>query len=65
MENLLNFLLQNLGTIIVLAVLVLVIAFIIIYRVKAKKNGKNSCGCGCKNCASYGVCHSKEKDSSK
>ena len=48
---------QNLGTIIVLAVLVSVLVFIIVSRVKAKKRGESSCGCNCQNCAGRGVCH--------
>lgn len=58
----LNWILQNLGTIIVAIAVATIITLIIVFRVRAKKKGVSSCGCNCKNCASYGVCHSKIKD---
>jgi len=56
-----NFLLENVGTIIVALVLAAIVALIVIARVKAKKKGKSTCGCGCENCAMSGMCHSTNK----
>lgn len=55
----LAFLTENIGTIIVLAVLAVIVCAIVIKMIKDKKNGKNSCGCGCENCPSSGMCHKK------
>ena len=54
-----KWIIDNLGTIIVLSVLVTVLTLIIVYRVKAKKRGENSCGCNCSNCAGRDFCHKK------
>ena len=44
----LTFLLDNIGTIVVLLIVVAVVAAIIISHFRAKKKGKSSCGsCGC------------------
>ena len=56
-----DFLLKNIGTIIVLAVLVLVVVLIIRHMKKDKAAGKTSCGCGCANCAMRGSCHGNNK----
>ncbi|MDY3304660.1 MAG: FeoB-associated Cys-rich membrane protein [Clostridia bacterium] len=56
-----DFLLKNIGTIIVLAALVLVVVLIIRHMKKDKTAGKTSCGCGCTNCAMRGSCHSNGK----
>ncbi len=50
---------NNIGTIIVCAVLLAIVTAIIIYLVKNKKAGKNSCscGCGCTHCAMKDSCH--------
>ena len=55
----LNFLSQNIGTIIVCLCLAVVIFFIIKKMVKDKKAGKSSCGCNCSACAMHGECHKK------
>ncbi len=57
----LEFLSQNIGTIIVLLILLAVVAAIIAGQVKAKKQGRSSCGCGCKGCPNSGMCHSSKK----
>lgn len=57
----LEFLSQNIGTIIVLLILLAVVAAIIAGQVKAKKQGRSSCGCGCKGCPNLGACHSSKK----
>ena len=50
-------LVDNIGTILVLAVVLVVIAFIIMHLKKEKAAGKSSCGAGCANCALHGKCH--------
>lgn len=52
-----EWILNNIGTAVVLVVLLSVIAAIIRYIKKEKAAGKTSCGCGCKNCAMNGHCH--------
>ncbi|MBQ8725634.1 MAG: FeoB-associated Cys-rich membrane protein [Clostridia bacterium] len=52
---------QNLGTIIVATVLIAVIALIIVCRIRAKKRGESSCGCKCSECGSCTACHNKNK----
>ena len=47
---------ENLGTLIVAAVLVILVALVVVKMVRAQKNGKASCGCGCANCAMAGKC---------
>lgn len=54
-------LLNNIGTIIVLAVLLAIVTLIILHIKKDKAAGKSSCGCGCKNCVMQGKCHGGKK----
>ena len=42
---------QNLGTILVSAVLLVI---------RQKKQGKSSCGAGCAHCANAGCCHHQQ-----
>jgi hypothetical protein len=56
----LDWLAQNLGTIVVLLVLIAVVALIIRYLVGQKKRGKTSCGCNCAGCAMRNACHGKQ-----
>ena len=53
---------QNIGSIIVLFVVALVIALIVIFKIRAKKKGQNSCGCNCSSCAGRFVCHSTKQE---
>ena len=55
-------LIENLGTIIALAILIAVILLIAVKLIKDKKKGKLSCGCNCAHCAMTGYCH-KQYDS--
>lgn len=48
----------NMATIIISAVLLLVVAAVIASMVRGKRKGKSSCGCGCAGCAMNGACHS-------
>ena len=51
---------ENMATIILCAVLLAALAAVIVGMVRDKKKGKSSCGCGCANCAMSGACHSKK-----
>ncbi len=54
---------NNIGTIIICAVLLAIVGEIVAVMAKNKKKGKSSCGCGCENCAMNGACHeNKEKN---
>lgn len=57
-----DFFVQNLGTIVVGAIVVAVVAAIIVKMINDRKKGKSSCGCGCENCAASGMCHPKTKE---
>lgn len=54
-----QFITENLGTIIISAVLVAVVALIILKLRRDRKNGESSCGCGCDGCANSQNCHGK------
>lgn len=51
------FLLENLATVLIAAVLLAVLAGIVLFMRKNKKQGKSACGCGCANCPMSGECH--------
>lgn len=53
----LNFIIENLSSIIICAVLIAIVILIILSLRKNKKQGKSSCGCGCSNCAMSQTCH--------
>jgi hypothetical protein len=52
-----DFLVQNIGTIMIGAVLLAAIVLVIVKLYRDKKHGKSSCSCGCKNCPSHSICH--------
>lgn len=54
-----DFILNNLGNIIVIAIVLLVVFLAVWSLVKDKREGKSLCGC---DCASCGVCHCKASD---
>ena len=54
----LNWIAENLATILICAILILIVFLIIRYLLRQKKAGKSSCGCGCAICAMHGQCHS-------
>lgn len=61
----LEFIKENLATIIISLMLICLVAVIIHSRVSDKKKGKSSCGCGCEGCPSAALCHKaniKNKD---
>ena len=51
---------QNLGTILVSAVLLVIVIAIVRYLIRQKKQGRSSCGCNCAHCAMHGECHGKQ-----
>lgn len=53
----LTWIMGNMATIIISAVLLLVVAAVIAGMVRGKRKGKSSCGCGCAGCAMNGACH--------
>lgn len=54
----LTWIIENMATILVSAVLVIMVVAVIVSMVRGKKQGKSSCGCGCAGCAMNGTCHS-------
>ncbi len=57
-----NWILENLGTIIVALIVFAVCVLIVRKIVKDKKSGKSpTCGCGCGGCAMSGICHDKKE----
>ena len=51
---------ENLGTIVISAVLLAIVAAIVIYLIRQKKQGKSTCGAGCAHCANACSCHHHE-----
>ena len=51
---------QNLGTILISAVLLVIVIAIVCYLIRQKKQGKSSCGAGCARCANAGCCHHQQ-----
>ncbi len=51
---------DNIGLIIVCAILIVLVTLAIISVVKDKKKGRSSCGCNCGSCPMSGSCHSKK-----
>ncbi|MBR6308869.1 MAG: FeoB-associated Cys-rich membrane protein [Lachnospiraceae bacterium] len=54
-----EFLTQNIGTIVISAGLVAVVTLIIRSLINDKKKGKSTCGGNCGSCAGCSACHSK------
>ena len=52
-----EFLVENGGTILVLALLTAAAAGAVWALRRAGKTGKGGCGCGCAGCPSRGICH--------
>ncbi len=53
----LQFLKENLATIIVAAIVFGLMAWVVIHKVVQSKKGVSSCGCGCSGCSEAGKCH--------
>ena len=58
----LTWLSQNIGTIVVIAVLAVIFGLMIFSLIRDKKAGKTSCGGGCAGCANACYCHPSPKD---
>lgn len=56
----LSFLIDNGGTILVLAVLVVVVGGIVLSMRRTQKGGKDDCSRGCAGCPSKGICHAEK-----
>ena len=54
-----DFIIKNLSSIIICAVLLAAVVLIILSLHRNKKQGKSSCGCGCSSCAMSQICHKK------
>lgn len=52
----LAWLMENMATIIISAVLIFVAAMIFVSMIRGKRKGKSSCGCGCANCPAGSSC---------
>lgn len=51
---------DNIGTILICAVLIAIVAAVVVSMLRDRKKGKSSCGCNCAHCAMNGTCHSKK-----
>ncbi len=58
----LTWIMENMATIIISAVLIIMVAAVIAGIVRSKGKGKSSCGCGCAGCAMNGACHPAKPD---
>ena len=58
----LTWLMENMATIIISAVLILVSAAIIVSMVRGRRKGKVSWGGGCAGCAMNGACHPAKQE---
>lgn len=54
-----TWLMENMATIIVSAVLVAVVAAVIASMVRGKRKGRSACGCGCTDCPAGSSCAMK------
>ncbi|EGD46902.1 hypothetical protein Cpap_1442 [Ruminiclostridium papyrosolvens DSM 2782] len=52
-----QFLKDNIATILISAVIFVLVAWIIIHKIIQRKNGESSCGCGCSGCPEANKCH--------
>lgn len=57
----LAFLEENLGTILIGAVLLAIIAAILWRMIRNRKKGSCSCGSGCEHCAGASACHGEKR----
>ncbi len=54
-----DFIIENLGTVITAAVIIGIVAIVVAIMINDKKKGKSSCGCNCADCPMSGKCHTK------
>lgn len=57
-----TWLMENMATILISAVLLLMVAAAVASIVRGKRKGNSSCGCGCAGCAMNGACHPKREE---
>ena len=57
----LSWIANNVGSILVLAVLLLTVGLILAFHLRRKRQGGSSCGCGCSSCPMAERCHTKEE----
>ena len=57
-----DWLIANIGSILVGVVVLAVVALVIVLMVRDKKQGKSSCGNSCASCPMAGKCHSAKSD---
>ena len=57
----LDFIVDNLGTILITVVLVTILAAIVVKLVREKRKGKSSCGGNCSHCALGGSFHGDKR----
>ncbi|MDD2956512.1 MAG: FeoB-associated Cys-rich membrane protein [Oscillospiraceae bacterium] len=55
----LNFVLENWGTIAVALVLAATVALVLFRLIRNHRQGRSSCGCGCSSCPMNGKCHTQ------
>ncbi len=58
----LTWIMENMATIMISAVLIIMVAAVIAGMIRNKKKGKSSCGCGCAGCAMKGACHPEKPE---
>ncbi len=51
---------NNIGTVIVCAIVAIMFVSIAVKLIRDKKQGKAGCSCGCSGCAMKDSCHSKK-----
>ncbi len=59
----LEYIINNIGTIAVALVVALIVATVVAVMIKDKKSGKCTCGGGCSGCPYSGKCHSVDGQS--
>lgn len=52
--------LENIATILICAVLLAVVALILTSMIRKRKKGVSSCGCSCSSCPMSAACHEKK-----
>lgn len=58
----LTWIMDNMATLIISAVLIIMVAAVVASMVRSKRKGKSSCGCGCSGCAMNDACHQGKSD---
>ncbi|MBP5180109.1 MAG: FeoB-associated Cys-rich membrane protein [Clostridiales bacterium] len=54
-----EWIMDNLGTIIVSAILIVIVGLAVGSLIRKKIKGESTCGCGCSNCPASSTCHKK------